>query len=74
MEKILSFGGITFLIVRFTSLNETYLLLGKDILDFISTNKRKSIPISYFKDKGYFIEFKYTPRLDYIKIIDKILR
>ena len=74
IKRIIKFGGITFLIVRFTSLNETYLLLGSDLLDFINNNKRKSIPINYFKERGFYIEFKYTPRLDYIKIIDKLLR
>ena len=74
IKRIIKFCGITFLIVRFTSLNETYLLLGSDLLDFINNNKRKSIPINYFKERGFYIEFKYTPRLDYIKIIDKLLR
>ncbi|MBQ6494420.1 MAG: recombination protein U [Bacilli bacterium] len=74
IKRIIKFGGITFLIVRFTSLNETYLLLGSDLLDFINNNKRKSIPINYFKERGFYIEFKYAPRLDYIKIIDKLLR
>ena len=26
----------------------------------------------YFEEHGYLIEMKYTPRLDYIKIIEKI--
>ena len=29
--------------------------------------------VEYFKQYGYKIELKYTPRLDYIKIIDKII-
>ena len=74
IKKIIEFGGVSFLIVRFTTLNKTYLLMGKDLIDFINNNKRKSIPISFFETKGYFIDFKYTPRLDYIKIIDKLIR
>ena len=73
MKKVLYFDGITFLIVRFTSLNETYILLGQDLLEFLNITERKSIPINYFRQKGFLIELKYTPRLDYIKIIDKII-
>ena len=73
IKKILKHGGIAFLIVRFTSLNETYLLLGEDLLSFINNNERKSIPLDFFKKYGYKIELKYSPRLDYIKIINKII-
>lgn len=73
IENIVDNGGIGFLIVRFSVLNETYLLMGKDFIDYITNNDRKSIPIEYFKEKGYLIELSYVPRLDYLKIIDKIL-
>ena len=73
IKKVIYFGGIAFLIVRFTSLNKTYLLNGEDLINFIANNSRKSIPIEYFNNQGYFIETKYTPRLDYIKIVDKII-
>ena len=70
IKKVLNFGGIAFLIVRFNKLNETYILFGNKLIEFINNNKRKSIPLEYFKKVGFLIELKYTPRLDYIKIID----
>ena len=73
IKKIIYFGGIAFLIVRFTSLKETYILLGEDLITFINNNNRKSIPLTYFKQKGFLVELKYTPRIDYIKIIDKYI-
>lgn len=72
IKKVLYFKGICFLIVSFTSLNETYLILGKDIIDFINNNERKSIPLDYFKEKGHLIPIKYSPRLDYLKVIDSL--
>ena len=54
-------------------LDKTYLLLGEDLISFMNNYDRKSIPIDYFDDYGFVIEIKYTPRLDYIKIIDKVL-
>lgn len=73
IRRVLQYGGIAYLIVRFAVLNETYLLLGEELLSFIDSQERKSIPLEYFKSKGFSIEIKYVPRLDYIKVIDKIL-
>lgn len=71
LENIINHNGICFLIVRFTNINETYLLFGKDFIQFIKTQKRKSIPLTYFKEKGHIIKDKLMPKVDYIKIIDK---
>ena len=65
-------NGICFLIVRFTKLNETYLLMAKDFLNFIDNNKKSTIPIKYFKDFGYKINEKFYPRVDYLEIIDTL--
>lgn len=73
MKRVIYFGGITFLIVRFTKINETYILLGRELFNFIESNDRKSIPIYYFRKNGFLVELKYIPRLDYISIIDKIM-
>ena len=71
LSKIVKHGGIGFLIVRFVSLNETYLLFEKDYMLYINNNDRKSIPYEYFKEKAHLIKTKYIPRLDYLEIIDK---
>ena len=67
-----SHGAISFLIVRFTNLDRTYILLTKDLDEFIKNNKRKSIPLNYFEKYGTIIKMKYSPRIDYLKEIDKI--
>ena len=59
------------LIVRFNLIDKNYLLMGKDLIDFIESNDRKSIPIDYFEDKAYNLEVKYIPRLDYLKVLEK---
>ena len=71
IENISNHGGIAFLIVRFTTLNETYLLPAKTFLDFLRETKRKSIPITFFREKAYRIKDGYRPRIDYLKIIDE---
>ena len=71
LNKVYKHNGIGFLIVRFTKLNKTYLLFIEDLLNFMNTNKRASIPVSYFDENGYIINEGINPRLDYLKIIDK---
>ncbi len=70
LRKIIQHGGIGFLIVRFTSFQETYLLTGKDFFNFIDQQTRKSIPYSYFKEVGKKIPIGLSPRLDYLKLIE----
>ena len=71
--KIKNHGGISFLIIRFNTLGETYLFETKFLEDFINNNERKSIPYNYIKMHGYIIEESYYPRIKYIEILDKIL-
>ena len=73
IKNIANNGGIVFLIVRFVSLDKNFILMGKDFIDFLNNNDRKSIPLDYFEEKGSIVDISYMPRLDYLKVIDKIL-
>ena len=73
IKNIYNHQGIAFLIVRFIHYNETYLLPAKDFLEFTEQEERKSIPYSFFQTKGYIIKDGYRPRLDYLKIVDRII-
>ena len=48
-------------------------MMEKKLQDFkrMKENKRKSIPISYMRKKGYKIKIKYQPRLDYLEALRK---
>lgn len=70
LKRILRHGAIAFLIVRIRS--EYYLLDGYNLLNFIESNTRKSIPYDFFKDKCYKIEERLKPTLDYLRIVDKV--
>ena len=72
LENIKRHQGISFLIVRFSKLNETYLLREEELEFFLRNYDKKSIPISFFKEKGYLIKDKYTPRVDYLEVLDKL--
>ncbi len=69
LKRIEKEKGICFLIIRFTRLEETYLLFAKDFLEYIENSSRKSIPIEYIRKKGHLIKPKIMPSVDYINII-----
>ena len=73
LKNISKHKGISFLIVRFTTLDETYLLKTEDLIFFLDNNDRKSIPLEYFKENGYLLKNGYRPRIDYLKVIDNII-
>lgn len=72
LKKILEHGGIAFLIVRFVKLNKTFLLFAQDLFLFLENNTRKSIPIRFFISNAFIIKEKFSPRLDYLNIIDNM--
>lgn len=74
LKKITKLGGIGFIIVRFTSLDETYYLSSDALISFIENEKRKSIPIEYFRKYGYLIKHKLRPLVDYLEYVDKYVK
>ena len=73
LKKITKLGGIGFIIVRFTSLDETYYLSSDALISFIENEKRKSIPIEYFRKYGYLIKHKLRPLVDYLEYVDNYI-
>lgn len=73
LKNVSNHSGIAFVIVRFTAINETYLLTAEKLLYFLNNIDRKSIPLSYFKENAYLIKDGYNPRIDYLKIVDKLI-
>ena len=72
LKQIIKHGGIGFFIIRFSKVNETYLLEGNALFEFIEQSKQKSIPLTYVQEKGYLLKEKLNPRIDYLKIVDQI--
>lgn len=76
LKNVLEHGGIAFFIVAWKKYNEYYLILIQDVIPLLKEAEeggRKSIPYSYFKEKAHLINFAYTPRLDYLKVVDKLI-
>ncbi len=73
LKSIERHGGIAFIIVRFTILNETYLMPINTLETFLDNNQRKSIPIDFFRNNCYLIKDNLKPTVDYLKILDRIM-
>ena len=68
--------GIVFLMIRFKTLDEVYLLPYSKFEVFwkrYKDNIKKSITVDEIRKNGYHIPYQYQPRLDYLKAVDKLI-
>jgi recombination protein U len=75
MKQVLEHGAICFVILRFTVLDEVYLLDANHLLTFWERQKaggRKSMTKQEIEQYGHYISLGYQPRIDYIKVVEKI--
>ena len=72
LKKVIQHGGIAFMILRFTTLDETYLVDAHIIIEAYQNQERNSIPYQDISEKGYRIQESYTPRLKYLDIVDQV--
>lgn len=72
LQRIINHGGIAFIIIAFTTLNEVYLIDASYVIDDYYHSKRKSITYDKIKSLGHIISQGYQPRLDYLQIIDDV--
>lgn len=73
MEKVIQQDGICFVILRFSSTEEVFLLEAKQLLSYWERMKvggRKSITKEELLSTAHPISLGFRPRIDYIKKID----
>lgn len=73
--QVLDHGGIAFVILLFSTLEAVFLLEGKYLLSFwdrMEKGGRKSITFSEIEQVGHTISLGFQPRIDYIKVIEKL--
>lgn len=74
MKAIVSHQGICFVLLRFTTYEETYLLDAKRLIYYYEKMEtgRKSIPKKEIEEHGHFIALNFQPRIDYLHIVDTV--
>lgn len=74
LDYITKHGGFAFVIIRFVKLTEDYLVEATTLMKYLNETTRKSIPYQWIQENGYLIENKYQARLDYLKIVDQLIK
>jgi recombination protein U len=75
ITSVLQQDGICFVILRFSVNEDVYLLEGDKLLTFwnrMINGGRKSITLEEIKLYGHSLKVGFHPRIDYIKLIDKL--
>lgn len=74
MRQVLEQSGICFTLLRFSSVDEIYLLDAKILCSFWLNQEtnRKSIPKAEIEQLGHRIQPGLYPRIDYLSVIEKI--
>lgn len=75
MRTVVNHGGISFLLIRFALIDETYYFSADKLFPYWDdklNGERKSIPYQEIKKNGFLIPFHYQKRIDYLAIIDKL--
>lgn len=72
LKKVLYHGGIGFFIIRFTSLQETYLIDAAIIIERYERSEKKSISYTDVRTHGSLIAQSLTPRLCYLDNVDAL--
>ncbi|MGJ9381999.1 Holliday junction resolvase RecU [Salipaludibacillus sp. CF4.18] len=75
MKAVIKHGGITFVLLRFSALDEVYLMKAEDLIFYYDGQEqnRKSITKKQIEACSYHIPIGFHPRIDYLKIVDKLL-
>lgn len=72
LKNVIKHGGIAFFIIRFETLNETFLLDASFVIEAFGGENRKSIPYQDVKKSGHLIKNGFIPRLFYLEIVDSV--
>ncbi|MBP3040019.1 Holliday junction resolvase RecU [Bacillaceae bacterium Marseille-Q3522] len=76
MERIIEQQGISFVLFRFSASDEMFLLEAGFLLHYwkrMEQGGRKSITKAEIAANGYELSLGFQPRIDYIKIVDKLI-
>lgn len=72
LKSVIRHQGIAFFLIYFITLQEVYLIDASYIIEAYEKGDRKSITLKQIKENGYLVEQGYRPRLDFLKIVEKV--
>ncbi|CUS26211.1 Holliday junction-specific endonuclease [Paucilactobacillus oligofermentans DSM 15707 = LMG 22743] len=75
LKACIAQGGICFAFLKFTSLNELYLLPATKLFEYWDQQdtSKKSITLKEIKEFGYSLTYQFNPVIPYLDAVDKII-
>ncbi|MFD9626730.1 Holliday junction resolvase RecU [Peribacillus muralis] len=76
MKHIVQHNGIAFVIIRFSAMDDIYLMSSKQLSFYWQRMKdggRKSITLQEVENSSKKITLGFQPRIDYIKVVDSLI-
>ena len=73
LARVLKYGGIAFLIVRFAVYDETYFVPADRFLKQIASSTARSVKHEWFQENCTLIPYNYVIKVNYLQIVDKII-
>lgn len=70
--KAMYLGGICFFIIYMERFDKIFLLDSKYVIEKYTNDDKTCISIKFLEQFGYELERGYLPRIDFIKVVDKV--
>ncbi|MEB6200578.1 MULTISPECIES: Holliday junction resolvase RecU [Mammaliicoccus] len=77
MEQVSNQKGICFLLIKFSYHDSVFLLPFREFMvywDRYKSGGKKSITLKEIENDGYLIPIQFRPRINYIKIVDQLIK
>lgn len=72
LELVMQHGGIGFFIIRFSSLQKTWLADAPLLIQAMKETSHSSIPVSWFEENAVLLQEGLYPRLAWLPAVDKL--
>jgi recombination protein U len=72
LDEVLQQKGIGFFIFELQAFDRVYFVEASKIINFMTIEKRKSIPFSWLETNGHLIPIGFAPRLHFLPILDQL--
>lgn len=72
LRKTIEHGGIAFVVIAFTKVNEVYLVKAEYMIEKYDSSTKKSLTYDEIKENGFLIHYGFRPRLDYLKVVEEV--
>lgn len=72
MQQVIDQHGICFVLLHFSTLEQTYFLPAQHLIDFYQSEQgKRSMPLAFIQQHGFSIDMKSLPQVPYLDIIEQ---